>query len=362
MSATVAHFANIFTSGSAHMFNCRDLSRKVDQAEDGKLMFDTTALNRAVFLKLPASIKENDLKRREKLARFETKVYLPFEDQLDKGGHTISFSDPGFYDAIRSLRNEGSSFNNPAYERDREILQLIQNLPSLDPFLLKERFAQAEMVVDERYFSVTPEEWQRIRHFVTSKFKPMISFAYPERKPDDAQVNRLTQLMWEAKDEPDVTKMLTVLNIPVNKVDEILYSWKGIIYYEYVYLSQSEKVKELLKWFDNLGTQLGVMTPVLKIKRDAIRRHLADNVGALLPVLREHRQAYDELFIHRRDAKPFVAFMSDCSKQFGSLSKTLGQVMIMLNIWQNFSLRGSPYKATLTQVNSIIAVFEHNIL
>jgi hypothetical protein len=41
----------------------------------------------------------------------------------------------------------------------------------------------------------------------------MIEFAYPNQKASAAQSIRLTELLWEAKDEPEVRNLLTSFNI-----------------------------------------------------------------------------------------------------------------------------------------------------
>jgi hypothetical protein len=360
MDASVVQFANLFRNGSSHIFNCRDLSHKIAMDGDNKLLFKTPTLNRAVFLKLPLEVRQSAASR-EGMGRFETKIYLPFEDGLEKGGQTVNFSAPNFQEVIRSLRPSNQTIDQEDMERDQLVLHLLESLPSLDPFLLKEKFRQAELDVDERYFTLTEEAWQEIRKFVMNKFRPMIGFAYPNSSPSELHVAKLTEILWEAKDDPDVQKMMGVLSIPPENIEDVLYAWKGVIYYEFVYTKNKKKINDFLKWIDQIGTQLGGITPTMKECRNIIRTKLANNISAMMPILIEHKNAYDELFIHKRNAKPFVSFISQCSNQFYALSTTVGQLMIIIQIWNDFNLRTNPYKSNVYQVNKFFENLNGNI-
>jgi hypothetical protein len=361
MDASIVQFTNLFRNGSSHIFNCRDLTHKIEVEGGEKLLFKTKMLNRAVFLKLPVGTQQSGNKR-DIIGGFETKVYLPFENGLEKGGQAINFSDKNFNDVISGLRSSNTIDDHEDMLRDQLVLQLIESLPSLDPFLLKEKLFQLELDVDEKYFSLTDEAWREIRAFVMSKFRPMIGFAYPTRTPNELQVAKLTEMLWEAKDNPDVRQMMSSLSVPPELVSDVLYSWKGIIYYEYVYTKSNEKIKSLLMWLDQIGNQLGGLTTSTKERRNKIRAKLSENIAAMLPILRDHKIAYDELFVHKKNAQPFVSFLSQCSKQFWSLSRSVGQMMVVLQIWQDFNLRTNPSKANLNQINNFFDIFEQNII
>ncbi len=361
MDASIVQFTNLFRNGSSHIFNCRDLSQKIELEGGDSLLFKIRPLNRAVFLKLPIEARQNSAQR-DGLGRFETKVYMPFENGLEKGGQTINFSAPNFHKVIHELGAANRDLSQEDIERDQLILQLLESLPSLDPFLLKEKFRQADLNVDDRYFTLTEEAWQEIRKFVMSKFRPMIGFAYPNSKPSEIHVAKLTEVLWDAKDDPDIQKMMTSLSIEPENIADVLYSWKGIIYYEYVYKKNNEKIKELVKWLDQIATQLGGITSTLKGQRDSIRDKLSNTIAAMLPILRNHQSAYDELFLYKRDARPFVVFITQCSKQFSILSTIVGQMMIILQIWNDFHFRMNPYKANTNQITNFFENLDANII
>jgi len=370
MNDSAAHFANIFKGGSSHIFNCRDLTNKIESKikidishdKSNRLLFHNMGLNRAVYIKRPFENRNISAMRRGNIGCFETKLYIPFENELFRGGQTINFSDSRFYSVVHELRPSDDQFSAEEVASDQQRLKIIEKLPSLDPFLLKEKFRQEGIEVDDDYFTVTKDVWLEIRKFVMGKFCPMIMFAYPGQEPSKDQINNLTDLLWESKDNPDIEIMMQALGVSKQKIPDVLYAWKALIYYEFLYIQYNEKIKQLIKWLDQLETQLGYTSLTLKESKSKVRKNLSDNIGSFLPILQESKNAYDELFIFKRNAQPFVTFLGDCQKHFFNISSTLGQVIIILQIWQDFCLRGTPYKATLTQISNLFDTFEQNIL
>lgn len=370
MEASVVQFTNLFRNGSSHIFNCRDLTHKIEQKikqgaienAESVFLFHNMTLNRAVYIKTPFANKDKMANRRKVSGCFETKLYLPFEDDLVRGGQAVNFSDAKFYAILHDLRPSENQFSAEEVASDQKRLKIIEKLPSLDPFLLKEKFRQEGIVVDDDYFSVTKDVWLDIRKFVMGKFRPLITFAYPGQEPSKEQVNSLTDLLWESKENPYIEKMMQALGVSKQKIPEILYAWKALIYYEFLYINHKEKIKQLLTWLDNLSNQIGFINPIMKASRDMIQQYLTANIGSFIPILQESKNAYDELFVHKKNAQPFVSFLSDCQKHFFDMSATLGQVIIILQIWQDFCLRGNPYKASVSQVKNLFETIEQNIL
>jgi hypothetical protein len=155
--------------------------------------------------------------------------------------------------------------------------------------------------------------------------------------------------------------MMGVLSIPPENIKNVLYAWKGFIYYEFVYSKNKEKINDFLKWIDQIGNQLGGITPTMKKYRNEIRTKLANNISKMMPILTDHKNAYDELFVHKRNAKPFVSFISQCSNQFYDLSTIVGQLMIIIQVWNDFNLRTNPYKSNIHQTNKFFENINGNI-
>lgn len=59
------------------------------------------------------------------------------------------------------------------------IISILNRVPSLDPFLMKDVFVREGITVDEAYFEVSDETWAEIESFMLQKFEPLILAAFP---------------------------------------------------------------------------------------------------------------------------------------------------------------------------------------
>jgi hypothetical protein len=362
MDLALEQFALTVKGSSSNVFNCRDLSKKVSLS-GGQFLFKNNSLNRAVFLKLPMKSMEIQDNRRHIINKFETKIYFPFEKNLVRGGQTFFFQDKGFYEAIRQLSDDAYLVNDDDYNYDCFILRTLEEMPSLDPFLLKEKFRQKSINVDEAYFSFTKEAWNQIKVFVMQKFRPLIDFAYGDSPPSDKKCMQLTDTLWEANgDNPDIQRLFMAFGAPKEKIDNILYAWKGIMYYENSYTNQSVQTRKLLDWMDGFENVLGGVTPDIKEKRHQVRNYIDNNSRDTLKVLHGYIKSYNELFIYKRNASQFIDFLNGCSDSFVEISHTLSRTNIIMQIWKSFSVTLGKKNIDFAQARNILESFQKNMV
>src|SRR3569623_481006 len=95
-------------------------------------LFKSPVLNGAVILKHRLRPDEADLF--DGLARTATKLIVPFDrTELALGGRAVFANERGWLPMLRELRGGPDDMM-----RDVEILEALDRLPSLDPFLLRE--------------------------------------------------------------------------------------------------------------------------------------------------------------------------------------------------------------------------------
>lgn len=127
-------------------------------------LFRTRALNRALIIKHRLRRNETDLfTGRRQVA---TKVVVPIDDkELKTGGRYVFVNQIGFERVIMAAF--GVAPNHP----DIETLRLIDKLPSLDPFLLREQLRRSGLDPAPCYFSISENDLQRMQAFVRSEIE-----------------------------------------------------------------------------------------------------------------------------------------------------------------------------------------------
>jgi hypothetical protein len=94
--------------------------------------FAAATLNGAVIVR--HRLRESEREAFDRLRYTATKLIIPFErSDLGLGGRSLFVSERGWLDIFDELRGEA-----PDVARDVAVLEAIDELPSLDPFLLRE--------------------------------------------------------------------------------------------------------------------------------------------------------------------------------------------------------------------------------
>src|ERR1700722_17642925 len=125
--------------GSSRVFNFNVITRAI-KAKDpaAKLFFRNPPLNNIVLIKDTVPLNERKTAASKPIG---TKLYFPFnETDVYEGGRTIFLHDKNLQQAIIETVGMKASLTKEDMAEDVRILEILDGLPSLDPFLLKDIF------------------------------------------------------------------------------------------------------------------------------------------------------------------------------------------------------------------------------
>ena len=139
----------------------------------GKPLFASPVFNRAMILRHRVRGDESYLfDARRSVA---TKIIVPFDDNdLKLGGRSFFIDQRGYQETMRAF---GNYRDDSGFERDLEILRLIDGVPSLDPFLLREHLRMNQFDVGDSYFEISPADRKRMHEFTAKNIQGLISLA-----------------------------------------------------------------------------------------------------------------------------------------------------------------------------------------
>jgi hypothetical protein len=188
-------------SSSARILNLHALAAEHPTEPDfyDKPMFLHPVLNRSIIVKHNVRPGEE-----ERLAprRFNaTKIIFPFDpDDLNLGGQYLFVDQPDFVQALtRHLE-----FGETAPERDVEVLRILDRLPTLDPFLVREALAKHRIEVDSAYYQFSELDKVNMLAFVERQIEALIELCFGEIKLHDFRAKRLSQLLLADADNPEL--------------------------------------------------------------------------------------------------------------------------------------------------------------
>ena len=366
----------ILSSGSSRTFNCCAISNGLEtvegkpraQGSEGKenkdaktgkdakapapkLLFDSRTMNFSVFIKEPAKTKPGMFAPAPGKT-LRTRIYFPYNrDRPTEGGVSIDSRDPRLDEALLNVAGLDKKNRPDTYEHDKKIIRILDELPSLDPFLLKDRFRQANMEVPDPYLYIQPGEWEAIRGFVHDQFRVVAHVIFPgEDHQMDEKAEQLTQQLWDLRDLEHLSALTKVFGLDPKRTEEIFYSWKGVIYYDYESDRLQPHISALFTWFDQGSTPKDFCKGEVEKELDRRRNAIKNLIKAAMAETQKHIAAYhrsfDLFFRERKTASDFVTFLQSAPRNFYSLGESLSKLSHSVVLWdrgtQNFHGRLLP--------------------
>ena len=327
-------------TGSPRVFNCNVMTHRVlSRNPEAALFFRNKALNTIVMIK--DTVPEDD--RRGGAPSVGTKLYFPFnENNIYEGGRTIFSYEKGVEAAITEHCGEGA-LTKDSLAADMRFISILDRLPSLDPFLMKDVFLREKIVVDEAYFEVSDEAWAEIETFMLQKFEPLILAAFPDSSSSDDKARQLIDKIWEAKDLEALSPLIDAFRLPKERALDIFSAWKGIVYYSYQYVCEQTRFVELVKWvMENEAPVVGVTaaeTKEVQTLLKQVREQLRLEWQKTDEIVRAYQSSYDKMFKEKSSSADFLAFLKDSDKTYWEIGNSLGKVNHATYCWDVMSSR-----------------------
>lgn len=365
----------ILSAGSSRAFNTCAISNGILAAEPPppelkplakpppgpKLLFESRALNFAVFVKEPARSGQPGMFAPAPNKTLRTRFYFPYNrERPHEGGVSIDSQNPKLDEALQEIAGVDKKNRPQAYEHDKKILKIIAELPSLDPFLLKDRFRQANIEVRPEYLYIQPEEWDAIRAFVHNQFRVVAHVIFPADSGHmDERAEQLTSQLWDLRDLSHLESLTKVFGLDAGRTEEIFYSWKGVIYYDYAYERLQPQIKALFEWFDQGSTPKDFVKPPVEKELGRIRTEIKNHILSARAETEKHLSAYhkafDLFFKERKTAGDFVGFLQSAPRNFYSLGESISKLSHSIVIWE---LGTQNFRGRLLPSESLMELFE----
>jgi len=191
-------------------------------------MFVSPILNSSLILKHRLRADEVDFfSARRALA---TKIIIPFErSDLKCGGRSLFVGQRGFEEMLNDV---GNYRERADMKRDLDVLKLIDNVPSLDPFLLREHLRCNEIVPDSCYFAISSADQQRMHDYASQEISRLTALANGKNR-QNAATSRMVAALLSSEVNEKLEPLRATLGLRPNEFAEGVFSWRGFIYYKW---------------------------------------------------------------------------------------------------------------------------------
>jgi hypothetical protein len=318
-------------ASSARVLDLHSLAKEcVDDAEHrDRPLFSHPVLNRTIIVKHHPRSGEIESEIGGDRA-VVTKIIFPFDpEDLDLGGQFLLTGDAELADKLKRFldyREEGD------LERDMALLGVIDRLPTLDPFLLREALALQRVDVAPCYFRLSATDRSEMRDFVAHQVETLIGLCFST--VSEAQAKKLSDLILSGGDDPELDPLREALRMTPDAFAEAMFCWKAVLYYRWRTRGLGPELKATLKSIT--GVQLSRFDPhSARFVRTALER-LTSHIRECERRIAERFRHYDQVFealTAQRTPEPFQRFLTQGPVVFADTGGSMGRLEQIVSYW-----------------------------
>ncbi len=279
-----------------------------------------------------------------------TKIIDPFDHgDLRAGGRSLLFGQRSFRDALRQLGHYGEE----ALDRDYAVLRLLDAVPSLDPFLLREHLRNHEIDVAPCYFVISEGDQARMQRFVGAELARLVALAGGEADSS----NRMVQAMLSSRVDEKLEPLRLTLGLKGADFREGVFSWRGFLFYKWSMQSYWPDIMGVLRQINAIRPTGPVTTEqklFLQNARRTVIQMVRDNGEHVTRALSVYDSSFADL-VAQQAPKTFRDFLLSAPYMFLELGEKLGAISHIVSFWRYRFPPGGP---DLVDIEELSAIFQ----
>lgn len=345
---------HILHASSAVAFRVLDISRELPPE---KRLFRSDDLNNVIIFKQPGFAVEksacaikapvSSLRRAAAKNAIQTAIFVPkVQEEPELGGHAIFLGQPKYTELMK--HHCGLDINDrDTHAHDLEMLRVLGNVPSFDPFLLKTTLQENNITVDDLYLDVQKEEEAEVRQVIEQRVRPIIARAHAGLGgiEADKKTQSFIDSIWDPNSS-DASAFIAAFRIEPEAIPEVFGAWKGISYYQYQFQRIRSRIGELLVFLqsDNsipidLRKMLASEREMLMMSRKDIGQKLRNAYKRTQEVFQECNQSY-EAMVRDGNPLPFRDFLQSAVEKYWILGASNCSLALVTDVWARYSHNG----------------------
>ena len=344
------------TASTSRVLNLAALSVKNQGNPEhiAKPFFTAPALNAAVILK--HRLRANEVETIHTNSRTATKLLVPFErSDLGLGGRSLFVGERGWMENLQALAGVAHDLG-----RDAGVLEALDELPSLDPFLLREHMKRRGFDIADTHFEISAGDMDKMQQFVGGEISRLIDLAYKGRSSNEANTSRLVQALLSSRPDERLEPLRLTLRLEGESYREGIFSWKGFLYYKWVLNSLWPKLREVLVELMKVkivGPRDSEHESLVRATKVRLHDNIERQVRAVADYLRIYDQVYEEL-TKDGNATAFRDFLLKSPEMLVALGEGAGTISHIASFWRFRFPKNKRLEAHVGELLDILQDFE----
>ena len=317
-------------------------------------LFNASTLNGAVLLK--HRLRQDEAELFDGMVRTATKIIVPFDrSDLSLGGRAVFVGETGWLNVLEELRGGTDDMT-----RDVEVLEALDELPSLDPFLLREHLKRRGFTVSPTHFDISPGDLDRMQRFVGGEIARLIELAYGGASGGNTA--RLVEALLSSKTDERLEPLRLTLQLEGESYREGIFSWKGFLYYKWSLNTLWPRLKEVLSEVSMVrvaGPRDRELMAVVDEMKVRLRQSMERQVKSVMGYLKAYDAVFDQLTTG--NAVAFRDFLLKSPDMFMLLGEGAGTCSHVATFWRYRFPKGKPLSAGMGELLDILQDFESGL-
>ena len=330
---SVRSLASLQSTGStSRILNLLRVFKDHGETDDHRRrpMFQNAVLNRALILKHRLRANERELFDNSRPTA--TKIILPIDRNDLRSGGRYAFVGQRGYDQMMTgmLGPTGAEC-----AVDRKTLDVLDDLPSFDPFLLREQLRRNGFDPAPCYFNISLGDLRRMFTFVQSEVRDLVNISLGGLAGAGATASLVQKLLGENA-ATDLEPLRHTLKLEETEYDEGLFCWRGFLYYKWTLgenLKAAPEVAEQVCGIRTRGPADAETRAYLGDARERMARSILDACRQIEITLKVYDDAYAQL-TRQGNPQAFRDFLLNAPVMFVELGERLGALNHIISFWK----------------------------
>jgi hypothetical protein len=321
-------------------------------------LFHSKIINSTIILKHRLRADEMDFFHARRVQA--TKIIIPFErTDLGAGGQSLFIGQRGFEGLLREVGNYRDSAD---MKRDLEVMRLIDGVPSLDPFLLREHLRTYDFSPDSSYFDISAADQQRMYEYASREISRLTALANG-KGGNSASTGRMVSALLSSEVNEKLEPLRATLHLGPEEFCEGVFSWRGFIYYKWCleeFWPHLMRALRDIKAISPTGKILSAEKALLEEGKSLILRGAKVNSDEIRRILGIYDNAYASL-IEQQNPRLFREFLLGAPKLFLDIGEKMGAMSHITSFWQYRFPAGAPKHVDAEELTTIFQDFTKGV-
>lgn len=316
--------------------------------------FRAPLLNRGIVLK--HRLREDDAPMLLGERTTVTKVIIPLDPaNLASGGASFLVGQAGWLDLVEEMSEDKATF-----DYDTLLLECLDQIPSFDPFLLREHLRRRNIRPADCYFALSPGDREQMRRFVQAEIARLIELAYAGRDASETHTAKLVEILLASDTDERLEPLRVTLRLDGATYSEGIFAWRGFLYYKWALRALMDALGSVAPEIGRLEVDHSVnaeLNAFVAAGRLALQQAVYERCSEVSTML----DRYDNAFVRLTEAGDALAFREFLLKSpalFLQLGERIGMISHIASFWRYRFPPGSAIRAGADEVLDLLQDFQ----